>query len=157
MQTIGKYELIARNACQNLTIFETEKSLYTFGAGWLFSRTVPEPYRRSIDVAILNLQIAETLHQIVQDGVGQLDPRKCNPKIMDIGVGNIGVALLFIVAPFLLVCLVVILFHCCCAGYVRQRRTWRQSRMSHGDILRFCRERLGRSRKRKRTDEGPFR
>ncbi len=46
--------------------------------------------------------LTETLHQLLQDGAGLLDQRKCRAKIVDVGVGNIGVACFILVAPFLL-------------------------------------------------------
>ncbi len=111
-QTIGKYERITRNACENLTVFNTDKRLYSFGAGWIFSRSVPEPYRRRINAAIVEMRQTDTLHQLVQNGFGHLDQRKCSAKIVDVGLGDIGVLLLILAAPFLLLLVTMLILLC---------------------------------------------
>ncbi len=157
-KTIGTYQVVQRGACENMTIYETNKELYTFGAGWLYGGSVPVPWRRKIDVQVLELQVTDELRKDVEDDIGSLDKMSCTPPMInDIDVGIIGVSILVFVAPCLVIFVGIIVYYCYRKSRVAESnprprpvpRTTEARRMSHAQINRFCESRLGQASRRR--------
>lgn len=99
-QTVANHILLKRRLCSKLTVYNTERGLYSFGAGWIFGKGVPAATRRQIDKRILRMRMTDQMRGIMSD-------RGCASPPPDIDADIVGMAALFLVAPSLLLLTII--------------------------------------------------
>ncbi len=100
-QSLAQYELKERKQCKKLTVYSTERRLYTFGAGWLYGKNVSDTLRRDVDKTILDLRVTDKMREIVEKKMGGKDKR-CGGENGDIGAQIVILPLGLLVGPCLI-------------------------------------------------------
>ncbi len=106
-RSTGTYNLLKREACDNMTLYGTKKHVYSFGAGWVFGSTINKSFISRVNRGLLDMLQTGELTDIIENDVGTLNTPKCSPMIKSIDERIMGISVLILVAPFL--CLILVL------------------------------------------------
>lgn len=105
---MGEFQLRERGKCQELAVRGTEKRLYSFGAGWLFGRQVPDNLKRLIDQMILDLRVTDKMRELVEEYLEPGGGKECSADRGDIEAPIILLPLVVLVGPCLAILAVVL-------------------------------------------------
>lgn len=106
--SMAEFQLREHKKCKAFAALGTEKRLYSFGAGWLFGRRVPEDLRRLIDKKILDLRVTDKMRELVEEFLKPGSEKEC---AVDRGVIEAPIVLLpltVLVGPCLAILAVVL-------------------------------------------------
>lgn len=104
-KSAGMYQVRNRHACREMTIYETQKKMYSFGAGWLYGNAISSNFTNSLNKDILNMHEDDRLPGIIEAGAGT---QRCQATIYDIDVGVVGASIMLLVLPNLALILAMI-------------------------------------------------
>ncbi len=108
-QFIVRYHLHKLHACDRLAVYDTERPLFSFDAGWYLNSNVPENIRNSIDRSILKLRLEDQVRRMIGSVVDDSKKLRCGmqkPRIDGIFLGSLFAVVLGPLAVFVLVTLV---------------------------------------------------
>lgn len=96
-----RYELQKRQACDLLTVFETDSPLYAFAAGWFYGG-VPIRTQLKIDRAILNLRLHDKIQELVRRFIDTKMSLNCAPPLPNISPRILSMPLLIMFIVFMI-------------------------------------------------------